>query len=333
MQLAILLLGRGPTGFRLQESFRSRRLYDDQRLESDKPLTPSMMHDCETVLRETDDPNLAEEWLLVLTADGLSPEVRRTSAGLAVSVPKEQSKRAFASLLEYDRENSLNIEEPQLRPNPPDFQLGLVVSSMLVIFHLMTFGPFRHVPWVESGSADATKMIQGELWRAVTALTLHADLAHVLGNALAGALVFPALSSVLGRGVSLLVVLVTGAVGNLATAYFHTSPHVSIGASTAIFSAIGFLGGTATVRNRQVTERRKRRPFTPVVAALALLCLLGTTGERIDVLAHLLGFISGVLSGILIAGIVFRPPALRVQIFCGSATAALVIVCWFAALT
>jgi membrane associated rhomboid family serine protease len=291
-----------------------------------------MTHDSETVLRETDDPKLAEEWLLVLIAEGFSPEVRRTLAGLAVSVPKQQSKRAFASLFEYDRENSLNVEQPQLRPNPPAFQLGLVVSTVLVIFHLLTLGPFRDVPWVERGSADATKMVQGELWTAVTALTLHADLAHALGNALAAALLFPALSSVLGGGVSLLVVLVTGAVGNLATAYFHTSPHVSIGASTAIFSAIGLLGGIATIRNRQATDRRRRGAFTPVVAAVALLCLLGTTGERIDVLAHLLGFISGVLSGILIAGVVFRPPALSVQIFCGSATAALVVVCWFAAL-
>ena len=289
------------------------------------------MHDSETVLRETEDTTLANEWLLVLAADGLCPDVRRSDAGLAVTVPKQQSERAFASLVEYDRENALKTGQPQLAPDSPNFQVGLAVSTVLLIFQTMTQGPLRDVPWVESGSADATKMIHGQLWRAVTALTLHGDFGHALGNALAAVLIFPALSSLLGGGVSLLVVLVTGAAGNVANAYLHTSPHVSIGASTAVFAAVGLLGGIATNRDRQSTEPRRRSTFTPVFAAVALLCLLGTTGERVDVLAHLSGFISGVFGGVLIAGVVFSPPALCVQIVCGTATAALVIVCWIAA--
>jgi rhomboid protease GluP len=286
----------------------------------------------ETVLRETDDPNIADEWLLVLTAEGFSPEVYPTPPGFAVTVPNEQSEMAFVILSEYEKENSSNRREPHIRPDPPRFEAGLAVAAVIVIFHTLTVGLFRDVPWLGRGSADASKLIHGQLWRAVTALTLHADFGHAFGNALAAALLFSALASVLGWGVSLMIVLVTGAVGNLVNAYFHAPPHVSIGASTAIFAAVGLFGSIATFRNRQLAEPRRRSLWAPPAAAIALLCLLGTTGERVDVLAHLLGFVSGALGGVVIAGLVFAPPDLCVQVICGSAAAALLVGCWIAAL-
>src|SRR5207249_906367 len=75
--------------------------------------------------------------------------------------------------------------------------------------------------WFQHGEADATRMMAGEWWRAVTALTLHADAPHLLGNALAGALLVTAVCQQLGPGVGLWLVLLAGAGGNALTAAVH----------------------------------------------------------------------------------------------------------------
>ena len=47
----------------------------------------------------------AEEWALVLEAEGLSPSLERTSRGFAVSVPSEVAQRAAVALEAYETEN------------------------------------------------------------------------------------------------------------------------------------------------------------------------------------------------------------------------------------
>ena len=167
-------------------------------------------------------------------------------------------------------------EEPA---EPPDLVAGTSVAGILLLFFVITTVWQPGLPWFERGSADADRILIGELWRTVTALTLHANLAHVLSNAVGIALFLAALSSMLGPGLASALVLLAGAGGNLVNSLVHGSAHVSIGASTAVFGAVGMLGGLALARR----GRRKipgRRAWVAVAAALALLALLGTGGEQ-----------------------------------------------------
>lgn len=66
--------------------------------------------------------------------------------------------------------------------------------------------------------------------------------------------------------------------------------HSSIGASTAVFAAVGLL---ATLNMLHFRQSLWRRWPLPVAAALGLLALLGTGGENTDVGAHLFGFAAG----------------------------------------
>lgn len=291
-----------------------------------------MTNDSETALRVTHNPHLAQDWVLVLTAQGLSPNVRRTQAGFVISVPEEEWESAVASLSEYEKENPPKTQEPNQWPEAPDFVMGVAVAATLLAFHLISVRWSGDVPWFDAGSADASKIVRGEIWRTVTALTLHADIAHALGNAAAAAIFLSALSSLLGAGLTSVLVLVAGAAGNLANAYLHASPHVSIGASTAVFAAVGLLGAIGMARRRRMLARRRPGVWVPIAAALALLALLGTGGERVDVLAHLSGFMFGAILGGLIALVAPHPPGLRVQWACGGAAAALLIYCWMVAL-
>ncbi len=290
-----------------------------------------MTEGSEFPLRVTRDHRLAEEWELVLLALGLSPRLRRTRDGVVLSVPEDEAEHALAGLSAYERENPRKLEEGEEPAGFESLRGGIVVAGMLVVFFVATVVWSSTVPWIERGSADASRILHGELWRTVTALTLHADFVHALTNAIGTALFLGGVSGMLGLGLGSALVLLAGAGGNLANAILHGSAHVSIGASTSVFGAVAMLGGLGMARRRR-RAARSRRAWVPVAAALALLGMLGTGGGRVDIWAHLFGFLFGGVLGILITFIAPRPPRLHIQWACGGTALAVLIWCWILAL-
>ena len=285
----------------------------------------------ETPVRIAPNQELAAEWELVLTAQGLSPSVHWTRHGVVVCVPEEEVERALASLSAYEKENPPKPQELDSPVEPPNWVAGIVVAGLMLAFYWVTVMPDTTVSWFESGSADANRMLRGEWWRAMTALTLHTDLAHAVSNAAAAAIFLSAVYGMLGVGLGSALVLVAGAGGNLANTLVQGSPHVSVGASTAIFGAVGMVGGLAMGKRRRKTISGGRA-WIPIAAALALLAMLGTGGPRVDVLAHLFGFLIGGALGALFAFVAPRPPRLGVQCACGSGAFAVLLYCWILAL-
>ncbi len=177
----------------------------------------------------------------------------------------------------------------------------------------------------------SARILAGEVWRAITALTLHADLAHVLGNATAGALFLFAVFDAFGFGVGGALALAAGALGNLANALVQAPSHVTIGASTAVFGALGLLAGRALVLRR--TSLRGRPAWLPIGAALALLAMLGTEGQRVDLWAHGLGLAAGVVLGALASRLPARWFASRAfQALTGASALAALAIAWALAL-
>jgi len=291
----------------------------------------AMSENLPCLLLVTDDRSLAEDWELVLLAQGLSPRLQRTPDGFALSVPQEELATAVASLSAYQRENprqpAAHVEAMELSSR----LVGATIGLTLMIFYSVTTQWLPSIPWFARGSAVASRIIQGELWRTVTALTLHVDVAHVLSNGIAAALFLSAVSSLVGPGLASFLVLLAGAVGNFANALLHGSAHVSVGASTGVFGAIGLLGTLGASRGRR-TALRRRRDWLPAAAALALLGMLGTSGERVDIWAHLLGLLIGGVLGIFVAAVARRRPGWQIQWVCGTAAVATIICCWVVAL-
>jgi membrane associated rhomboid family serine protease len=285
----------------------------------------------ETCLRITPDQRLAGEWELVLIAEGLSPSVVRTADGIVVAVPDEEVERALAALSAYDKENAAKVTAADEPVGSAGMLSAIIVAEALLLFFFVTVAWKSTVPWFERGSSDADRIMHGELWRAVTALTLHTDIVHALANAVGAAVFFGAVFGILGPGAGSALVLLAGAGGNLANAVLHGSPHLSVGASTSVFAAVGALGGLGMIRRRR-HRTHKRRAWMPIAAALALLAMLGSGGERVDIWAHLCGLLLGGASGIVIGLISPNAPKLWIQWVCGSATLALLIYCWILAL-
>ena len=271
-----------------------------------------------------------DEWALVLASQGLSARVQGREGGFVVLVPLEQAVAAVAALDAYERENPSAVPGTRRVSSPTDLRVGLAVPVALVIFFFVTGPRDPAVGWFHSGSADAARILDGELWRTVTALTLHADTAHVVANALIGALFLTAACRALGAGLACLLFVLSGAGGNLANAWMHASGHVSVGASTAVFGCVGVLGGVGVAR-RQRGGTRGRRAWLPVAASLGLLAMLGV-GVRVDLWAHLLGLAVGAVLGLLVGAWLPYPPRSAAQWLLGGSAAAIVLWSWSVAL-
>ncbi len=290
------------------------------------------MNNASTIsLRIAHERALAEEWALVLEAEGLSPSVRQMRNGFVLGVPAEEAERATTALSAYEKENPAKPHDEGKLVESAHLPSGLAIAGALLAFFFFT-GPWNSAArWFERGSADAERILLGELWRTVTALTLHADLVHAVTNAIACALFISAVCGVLGPGLGVVLVLLAGAGGNFLNALLHGSLHISVGASTSIFGAVGVLGGLGVVR-RRLRGVRGRRAWVPIAAGFALLAMLGTGGQRVDLWAHLFGFLTGGVLGVLVAFAVPHPPGPRIQWTLGSAALVLVIYSWIFAL-
>lgn len=153
---------------------------------------------------------------------------------------------------------------------------------------------------VHGFGSSALYILQGELYRTVTALFLHADLGHLLGNAV-GMIVFGApVCTLVGTLPGLLMILSAGAAGNFVAALCYRTAHLSIGASTSVMGAAGILTAFQTVKRIRAGEGFHPKLFFPLGAGIALVGLL-SGGENTDVLAHLTGFGSGLVLGAVMA--------------------------------
>jgi len=273
---------------------------------------------------------------LVLASQGL-PFARVQREGFHVLLVDERFvARAAEELRRFEEENRGFRLRSVLPPAAP-FAGGASAAFALVllVLGLAQWRSLFGLDWVEHGVAHAALLRQGELWRAATALTLHTDLAHLLGNVFFALCFGYLVAHGLGGGLGYLAILVAGILGNWTNAWVQAPGHLSIGASTAVFGAVGILCGSEARRRHLLMEPRARR-FAPIGAALVFLLYLGLgqterLGE-IDVLAHVFGLLWGLLIGfalpnLLARGFLRRGP----QIACAGAASALLALAWMLA--
>ncbi len=269
----------------------------------------------------------AEEWALVLASQGIASAVQAHGRGYVLCVAPNDLPRATSAIDVYLAENpavpETEAEPPPMASGEPGI-IGLVFGFTLLAVFAAIGGRDAGHPFFAVGSADAGRILAGEWWRAATALCLHADLGHVLGNALFGVYFVTAVAADRGSGLTLALIVASGTVGNLANALHHTDHHVSVGASTAVFGAIGALAGLALAR-RNRSGFSMRGLLAPIGAALGLLAMLGTSGARVDIWAHLYGLLAGMGLAVLSAWALPTPPRWPVQWVLGVGAVAFVL--------
>ncbi len=275
-----------PTPFRFRLSSRRTFL---------PPRRPSFEAESLVVLGDSVRDDI-EAMSLMLTAIGLEHHVDDRTG--QVLVAKGNAERARVHWQAYRQESASWPAPPPARmahrPGTPP-TMGLMALLTLFFFHT---GPWRaSSPWFERGAINAEAILdQGQWWRLVTALTLHADLVHLAGNCLIGGLVIHLLCKVFGYGTGWLLLVLAGTAGNLLNIVLRQGEHFSVGLSTSVFAAIGMLTGLQLSRFR---ARSLRECLLPLGAGAGLLAFLGSEGARTDLGAHFFGFVVGIGLGAL----------------------------------
>ncbi len=193
-----------------------------------------------------------------------------------------------------------------------DFPVGFYSFALYAVLLIACFVWQQYRPVTELGRVDSIVMIEDGQWaRALTALTLHGDVVHLVSNLVAGMGFAVFVSRFFGAAAGWLLILVSGVLGNVLNAWvYYPEAHYSIGASTAVFGALGILTGIGLWV--AVTEAKQAwsvpRWFLPTFGGVTLLGLIGVGDGAldglVDVAAHISGFLCGMLLGLF--GAIFQ---------------------------
>lgn len=249
------------------------------------------------------------EFSLVLQAMDIDHELERGVFGWRVLVPEHDAVFAREQWRLYQIENRPrpvrhNVVEP--RPGAAIGAIGWAFALML--YYSMQSDFAFGIDWTAAGRLDVGAVRAGEWWRTITALTLHIDVAHLIVNIGIGAVFGTLLSREIGPGYAWSLILLGGAAGNVMNALVQRPAHLSIGASTAVFAALGLLGTYLWTARRMLMHSWASRA-SPLVGAVILLGWLGTGDERTDIVAHLTGFVAGCAIGVILGRLPVRPGA------------------------
>ncbi|WDQ15712.1 rhomboid family intramembrane serine protease [Rhodopirellula sp. P2] len=236
---------------------------------------------------------------LVLESVGISSEMLQRSGDWCLVVSDDQVNAAFAELQSY--RNDRLAEATQSLPQKPLVFGGAIAGVVYYAIFLLSVAVLAEtsaygIDWRAVGQMNAGEVMNRQWWRTITALTLHADAGHLLSNLVFGSVFGGLAGRLLGGGVAWLAIVLAGALGNWMNAVIRDGGHTSIGASTAVFAALGILVAHA-LHPRHKTSTKALVRWSPLIGGVLLLSFMGLEGERTDVLAHVTGFIAGMVFG------------------------------------
>ncbi len=289
------------------------------------------MEDDLRVVFESHNRRACADRALVLESVQVPYRIIEDGASCVLVVPASFSAQAMRELTLYDEENP--PRKPR-RVTVVEHQNAVpgVIGYILVICAVawLAGASFFAQDWLGSGRIDGALLRAGEWWRTVTALTLHAGLRHLVGNIVFGAFFGLFAGRLLGPGVAWLAIVVAGAAGNVLNTLLLESTHRAIGASTAVFAALGLLAGFVW-RGKLMSQERWPYRVGPIVGGLALLMYTGTGDANTDIGAHLMGFVCGFVAGMLLAPVRHSLTNRRLQSGAGLAAILIVVAAWLAA--
>jgi membrane associated rhomboid family serine protease len=276
----------------------------------------------------------AYERSLVLAAMETPHWVLRQGEEFALCVDPARAEDAAAELARFEAERAERPAGAAPDPAPVRYSTLSLYGCGWILSGLYAAELAGPSWWEDRGTASSKAIMAGQWWRAFTALTLHADLGHLGANLAIGLIYALFLLPVFGSGWTWLFILMAGGVGNWLNAWgYRDIEHLSIGASTAVFAALGMLvAAQCTMRTLSLREVRAREFLLPVGAGLGLLAYLGVGDQQTDYMAHFFGLLAGLPFGI--AGVWLRlgsrtPPL--VQTALAWSAAGVLALCWWLA--
>lgn len=273
-----------------------------------------------------------DERLLVLIAVGIAGLVVPAYGEFLLQVEALDAADAIRQLAQYEAENRAPPPPPPPRLYPYAGVGCLLYAATLVgVASAISAGSVR-LDAFDLGVLDCARVQAGQWWRAWTALTLHLDAPHLVANLGAGIWFGWLAARQIGAGLAWLLTVSGGALANLVEGLTGPAEHSAVGASTAVFAALGALSAYSWRERWHVRQRWARR-WGPLIAGVVLLGWTGSSGEGTDLVGHMGGFLAGVLLGAAAAQPRLRQMLDRVpQWFAGVLALAQVALAWTCAL-
>ena len=263
------------------------------------------MVEARVVILRTLDRHRISEVGLILTALKIEHKSSQVKGYWEISVPVESAFQARAELAQYAKEaRAAPVGQRPLKVHSFGYSGVIIYVIVLLLISWLSWSYGFGYDWIASGRSDSSRILAGEWWRTITSLTLHADLSHLAGNIFFGGFFGFYVGLYLGSGLGWFSIVAGGVLGNALNVLIRPEPHFAVGASTAVFAALGILA--AYIWRRGFWENTHwRTRIAPVTAGICLLAFMGMgTGaenDNVDIFSHVTGFVAGFALGWLIS--------------------------------
>ena len=174
----------------------------------------------------------------------------------------------------------------------------LIAVNFLIYFYVSTHGGLTPENLLDFGANYRPLVLGGEWWRLMSCMFLHASLLHIGANMYSLWALGRMLEALVGARTTLIVYMVTGVLASLTSILAHQEPIVGIGASGAIFGLFGAFAALV-LRRKVVGGNGQVMSMRSLMAPLLINFAISMMPE-IDLSAHLGGFVSGALIGLIL---------------------------------
>jgi rhomboid protease GluP len=205
---------------------------------------------------------------------------------------EKMDTREFFRMTEDMNEKTIKNEKKLARifsPKKPKVTYALIVINIMIFLYTFFYDQNGDITMLFANYYPAIR--EGEYYRLLSAMFLHANLYHLIFNMYALYVVGPQVEKYYGRMKFLYIYILGGLMGSVFSGVFMDEFTYGIGASGAIFALFGSVA-YFTYYYRATLQGLLRSQIVPVILVNLF---LGFVLPGIDVYAHIGGLIGGIL--------------------------------------
>lgn len=182
-----------------------------------------------------------------------------------------------------------NLVDKHMQRFTPITYTLILINIVIWLCMILYLNRFSDVKLLEVGGLVHFNVVHGEWYRLISSMFLHFNFEHILMNMLSLFIFGKIVESIIGSWRMLIIYIISGLYGNFVSLSFNTST-ISVGASGAIF---GLIGSIFVIM--YLSKNFNKKMIGQLLIALVVLIGFSLFMSNINIMAHLGGFISGVL--------------------------------------
>lgn len=241
--------------------------------------------------KELSKENLNEEKPIKLKFKIISNEQSLNSLPINFLLLKmlinNEDKRTY---LHYKRKVlTQNLVDKHMQRFTPITYTLILINIVIWLCMVLYLNRFSDVKLLEVGGLVHFNVVHGEWYRLISSMFLHFNFEHILMNMLSLFIFGKIVESIIGSWRMLIIYIISGLYGNFVSLSFNTTT-ISVGASGTIF---GLIGSIFVIM--YLSKNFNKKMIGQLLIALVVLIVFSLFMSNINIMAHLGGFISGVL--------------------------------------